>query len=102
MKSSAPLLVVLLPVWGGMSIGFVLLIGVLLINAGGSSRIPLVETQQEAYHLFTAVPPLGAVLGQQISTGDLRVIKLQAFLDHYRSPMPAQPFIDAADKHDLP
>lgn len=103
MEVPAPLkFILLLPIWGGMSIGLVFLMAVLLINLGGSSSIPFVEPQQEAYHLFTSVPRQGTVLGQRVSSGDLRVVKLQAFLDQYRSPMPAQSFIDAAEKYNLP
>ncbi|PIZ47651.1 hypothetical protein CO180_03185 [candidate division WWE3 bacterium CG_4_9_14_3_um_filter_41_6] len=95
--------VFLLPAWLGMSVVVMYVFVLLLANDDMKSPpIALVEPQQEAYHLFTSVPEQGTVLGQRISSADLRVVKLSAFLAHYRSPMPAQTFITAADTYNLP
>ncbi|PIP56318.1 hypothetical protein COX05_03670 [candidate division WWE3 bacterium CG22_combo_CG10-13_8_21_14_all_39_12] len=96
-------LLFILPVWGAMGSILVVTLGVLLIQSGAPDFIAqIVDPSHESYNLFTSIPQQGSVLGQHIESNDLRVVKVQAFLDSYRSPMPAQAFIDAADQYNLP
>lgn len=91
-------------VWGVSSL-VVFFIGIhFLVKKQGLTSDPSATTFKPSfvYSLYSAIPEKGQVLGQTILGKDLRVAILESYLAKHRSPLPADKFIEVANRYNLP